>query len=855
MADVIDLKPVFKADFVISPDVTYTADLTFETSTKDHTQLINRDVPDQHPISAITGLGELIPTEASADNQLADKDFVISNEPDFIGVFSSIPDLEAYTGTVTNNDHVFVENRIVENNGTYWQNLDELETYDKSLLTNFDYAFVYNNYDYDLYRFNILTQEWEYYIETGEIDDRYIMDVYNSYKAVIQNGSVSWVYEYTIENNELTYEQWEALQSGVTTYTVGLSLSAVQPRDLGNATITITQGGETKGTFTTNQKDDATIELDSGGGSVTDVTVDGVSVMNGTVAEIDLSGKQDALTDINAGSHININGVSSETDTVTGDPAVFETNEGGINSVVVKGNQSIRVAPLSYTNSNELIAEEVRTAYYVRKKATEVGRIKGTVKLETLPEGDGICVFAGVRSTSSPGSNAVDSTIIDYLLYSAERGLGMAPMGWLADEYYVPMTAGQVVEFDVTVKSDLRKLVLDGVTIYEDTTPITIPTLATLHLFGLTNNSSYWNEWGMAGMTFVNSVEIYDINDELLYCLTPVQDDATGKGGFFDTLTDTFLATDFGSHIGSSSQITPKTGRRIYTYNGYISGKDENGYTVKGTPTTLTSTAGTATSVANLFSTNLVDEQNITTGTITRRCQVTVLDGTEAITYASNCARIRIPTINTNTSAVFTCRSTHFLYNARATSTVSAGYFALARSGSTTGKYTGYLMFRVNGLASADDYKAWLKEQYDRGTPVVFLTPRSAAATETTTPVEVASVYGENTIGTTKNNIDNSTITVDYDVKGVPVISFVNDGTYQETLESGVNIKTINGESLLGSGNITIQGGGSSYTAGTGIDITNDVISVDSTIALKSELPDISEYTAQEIETLWESIQ
>lgn len=51
--------------------------------------------------------------------------------------------------------------------------------------------------------------------------------------------------------------------------------------------------------------------------------------------------------------------------------------------------------------------------------------------------------------------------------------------------------------------------------------------------------------------------------------------------------------------------------------------------------------------------------------------------------------------------------------------------------------------------------------------------------------------------------------------------------TKQDTLVSGTNIKTINGETLLGEGNIDIQGGGgSSYTAGDGIDITNDVISV-----------------------------
>ena len=48
----------------------------------------------------------------------------------------------------------------------------------------------------------------------------------------------------------------------------------------------------------------------------------------------------------------------------------------------------------------------------------------------------------------------------------------------------------------------------------------------------------------------------------------------------------------------------------------------------------------------------------------------------------------------------------------------------------------------------------------------------------------------------------------------------------QDTLVSGTNIKTINNTSILGSGNIDIQGG-SSYTSGTGINITNDVISVE----------------------------
>ena len=55
----------------------------------------------------------------------------------------------------------------------------------------------------------------------------------------------------------------------------------------------------------------------------------------------------------------------------------------------------------------------------------------------------------------------------------------------------------------------------------------------------------------------------------------------------------------------------------------------------------------------------------------------------------------------------------------------------------------------------------------------------------------------------------------------------------QDTLVSGTNIKTINNTSILGSGNIEVGGG---YTAGTGINITNDVISVTSDISTGASL-------------------
>ena len=47
----------------------------------------------------------------------------------------------------------------------------------------------------------------------------------------------------------------------------------------------------------------------------------------------------------------------------------------------------------------------------------------------------------------------------------------------------------------------------------------------------------------------------------------------------------------------------------------------------------------------------------------------------------------------------------------------------------------------------------------------------------------------------------------------------------QDTLVSGTTIKTVNGESLLGAGNVTVTGGGGSVTAGDGLRKTGDVIS------------------------------
>ena len=62
---------------------------------------------------------------------------------------------------------------------------------------------------------------------------------------------------------------------------------------------------------------------------------------------------------------------------------------------------------------------------------------------------------------------------------------------------------------------------------------------------------------------------------------------------------------------------------------------------------------------------------------------------------------------------------------------------------------------------------------------------------------------------------------------------------YTNNLVSGTNDGTNWTSITIGDTTKTLPSGGSSYTAGTGIDITNNTISIDNTVALKSEIPTV----------------
>ena len=111
--------------------------------------------------ASVEDIEALIPTQASASNQLADKAFVNSSlstgTGSFIGTFNSVADLEAYSGTLVNGDYAFV-------------------------------------------------------VTTDQIGNT----VYNRYKYTTATTPASWVFEYALNNSSFTANQWAAINSNAT---------------------------------------------------------------------------------------------------------------------------------------------------------------------------------------------------------------------------------------------------------------------------------------------------------------------------------------------------------------------------------------------------------------------------------------------------------------------------------------------------------------------------------------------------------------------------------------------------------------------------------------------------------------
>lgn len=168
-----------------------TARSTADTAIRsDLTTLTNRVTTAEGDIDTIEGK---IPNQATAQNQLADKNFVNSsiatNTANFIGTFNSVAELEAYSGTVTNNDYAFV------------------------IVTD-----AQGNTAYDRYKYSGDTEQW--------------------------------MFEYELNNSSFTAVQWAAINSGITSGNVDKLTGLANIKTIGS-NLSLSQTGELSATDTT----------------------------------------------------------------------------------------------------------------------------------------------------------------------------------------------------------------------------------------------------------------------------------------------------------------------------------------------------------------------------------------------------------------------------------------------------------------------------------------------------------------------------------------------------------------------------------------------------------------------------
>lgn len=99
---------------------------------------------------------------------------------------------------------------------------------------------------------------------------------------------------------------------------------------------------------------------------------------------------------------------------------------------------------------------------------------------------------------------------------------------------------------------------------------------------------------------------------------------------------------------------------------------------------------------------------------------------------------------------------------------------------------------------------------------------------------------------------DSNGYAVESDISKIDVVTnnqlIISLGTKQNTLVSGTNIKTINNNSLLGSGDISVQ---ETLTAGTNISISNNVISATDTTYTAGDGIDITSNVISNTAPIW----
>lgn len=147
------------------------------------------------------------------------------------------------------------------------------------------------------------------------------------------------------------------------------------------------------------------------------------------------------------------------------------------------------------------------------------------------------------------------------------------------------------------------------------------------------------------------------------------------------------------------------------------------------------------------------DEQEILTGSIIKKIGIKVLDGTEDwYQHQSGAFYINLSHFRSFNNVPVLC--THFKSTSSSIANMTFGEVLIT-------KINDYIYFKIN-IASIDSWKAWLVEQYQNGTPVIFVYPLATPTTESVSPQTLQVKAGDNTITITDASLSDLLIQAKY---------------------------------------------------------------------------------------------
>lgn len=227
-----------------------------------------------------------------------------------------------------------------------------------------------------------------------------------------------------------------------------------------------------------------------------------------------------------------------------------------------------------------------------------------------------------------------------------------------------------------------------------------------------------------------------------------------GGANYFLLDDDTSLTV-----VDSSDTITVPDNALLWYFNNAVSTDRNTMMIVEGNtlPTTYEPyyNGGTATAENLLKLGTYTDEQEVLAGNVSRNIGVLVLDGTEEWNQTSTGKLFynSVSGIPSGVSDTDTLKCSHFKQGARNAPLEGEISFRL--------NFNGFIL-NWDATATVEQFKQWLANQYNAGTPVIIVYPLATATTETVTAQPLSVQTGSNIVTITQASIDNLEMEVSY---------------------------------------------------------------------------------------------